>query len=236
MMQRVTQFAVRALPLVALTALLLWTPVARVVAQAVEQFIGELGWPNTSVEQVPPDHEPEITPEDQEKHAAQLTAGQAWHFSFEGHNFGGCCSTEEPMRNQVVSLPQAIKEAGFELQLPAFIPDGFELSEIRLLGVAPYGVFMIYAGKDMRLGIYQSSVGIISQARPGEDTITVESRATSIVTDGTVEQVTVGTTQAALLEGEFLAWEENGISFDVIGPGLDVETLIRIAESLTPAR
>ena len=39
-----------------------------------------------------------------------------------------------------------------------------------------------------------------------------------------------------MLEGEFLVWEEDGISFNLIGPGLDVETLVLIAESLAPVR
>ena len=76
--------------------------------------------------------------------------------------------------------------------------------------------------------------GVISEAHTDQTVVTVESRATSIVKDGTIEEVTIGATQAALLDGEFLVWEEDGISFNLIGPGLDVEVLVLIAESLVP--
>jgi hypothetical protein len=46
----------------------------------------------------------------------------------------------------------------------------------------------------------------------------------------------VGGVTAALLEGQQLAWEENGLSLMVITPGLDVAALVQVAESLEPAR
>jgi hypothetical protein len=232
LMQPATRFTGRAVALVTLVALVLWTPAGRAVTQAVQKLF----WPHTTVQQFPPGHEPEITAEDREWREAQLAAGRAWHLSFEGHNFGGCCSSSGRMRNEAVALSQAIDEAGFDIQLPTFLPDGFVLQEVRLLGVAPYQVFVIYEGTNGRLGFHQSSLGIISKEHTGQNVVTVESLAMSIVTDGTVEEVTIGTTQAALLEGEFLVWEEDGISFNLIGPGLDVETLVLIAESLAPVR
>jgi hypothetical protein len=121
------------------------------------------------------------------------------------------------------------------VQLPAFLPDGYQLREVRLLGTPPYHVFLIYEGKGGRLGLYQSAVGLLSEEHPDANTAIVESRSVGVVTDGTVETITVGGTQAALIDGERLVWEADGISFHLIGPGLEAETLVGIAESLLPA-
>jgi hypothetical protein len=140
------------------------------------------------------------------------------------------------VRDEVVPLVVAIDEAGFGLRLPSFLPNGYTLSQVRLLGVVPYEVFMIYDGPDGPLGIFQSLVGVTSEEHPSEDVAIVESRAVGVITDRTVEEVTIGSTQAALMDGHSLAWEEDNISFRLIGPGLDTTTLVGIAESLAPAR
>jgi hypothetical protein len=116
------------------------------------------------------------------------------------------------------------------------LPNEFALSEVRLLGSAPYDVFMIYEGPDGRLGLYQSLVGVVSEQRRGENVTVVESRAVGVATDRTLEEVKVGTTPAALIDGESLAWETNNVSLRLIGPGLGAETLLQIAESLSPIR
>jgi hypothetical protein len=222
------------LGLMTLVLLVGWTPVGRAVAQAVEDFVLELRWPHTTVQQVSPG-EPRLTatPDARERLEAELAAGSAWEFEFEGRSFGGCCTSGA--RNDVVSMSQALDEAGFAVQLPTFLPDGYQLREVRLLGTPPYHVFLIYEGKGGRLGLYQSAVGLLSEEHPDANTAIVESRSVGVVTDGTVETITVGGTQAALIDGERLVWEADGISFHLIGPGLEAETLVGIAESLLPA-
>jgi hypothetical protein len=84
--------------------------------------------------------------------------------------------------------------------------------------------------------LYQSSVGVISTKKPSENVSVVESREIGVVTDRAVETVLVGNVQAALIDRESLVWEEDAISFRLIGPELGAETLIQIAESLAPAR
>ena len=165
---------------------------------------------------------------------AERTTGQAWEFTFEGRTFSGCCSPE--VRNEVVPLPRAIEEAGFAFQLPARLPEGFVLSEVRLLDIPPYHVLLTYDGTAGRLGLYQFPVGVIAEQHPGGDLAVIESREVGVVTDRTVEEVMVGSVPAALIDQERLVWEEDGISFHLIGPGLDVETLIQIAESLVPVK
>ncbi len=222
--------------LTVLAALVLLTPAGRAVAQAVGRLVAKNLGTSTTVYQVPPGYQPEITAGARERFEANLAAGRSWEFSFEGHNFGACCSPLEPMRNEAVSLSQAIAEAGFELQVPGFLPEGFALKEVRLLGIAPYDVFLICEGPDGRLGLYQALVGVISVERASEDVAHVIAQVTGVLTDGTMEEMQVGTTRAVLVEGENLVWEENGVSFQLIGPGLDAATLVQIAESLTPAR
>jgi hypothetical protein len=209
-----------------------WTPVGRAVAQAVEQFMQELRWSNTTVQQISPGATPDPTAEARALFEEELAAGRAWEFSFEGRSFGGCCSPA--VRNQVVSLQGAKSEAGFDLHLPTYLPDDYVLDEIRLLDVPPYIVFVIYSGANGRLGLEQSVVGITSEQHPDPSTTVFESRSVSVVTDGAVEKVMVGETPAALIDGESLVWETDHISYRLIGPDLSAQSLIRIAESLTP--
>jgi hypothetical protein len=226
----------RALGVMALFLTLLFlgfTPIGRSVARAVEQFVSELRWPNSVVRQVEPADRPENPEELREWHERELAAGRAWHFSFEGHNFGGCCAYG--MRNEIVSLSQAIREVGQGLQLPTVLPDGYTLEGIRLLGLPPYTVFVSYTGPNGRLGVYQTTLGTISVERPSLDAVVVDARASAVVTDGTIEEVMIGEISAGLVEGEALVWEEGGRSFQLIGPGLDIEILLQIAESLQPS-
>ena len=222
--------------LVTLVTLVGWTPAGRAVAQAVGQFIRELRWPHTTLHQLPKGNQPQVTADLRERQETPTPSGQTCQFSFEGRDFECGDSEDEPVRDEIVPLSQAVIEAGFDFQVPTFLPDSYVLSEVRLLGTAPYGVFMIYEGQDGRLGFYQSSVGVVSQERMSENVVVVEQREIAVLTDRVIEDVTVGTTQAALIDGESLVWEENDISFRLIGPGLDAETLVRIAESLAPAR
>jgi hypothetical protein len=215
-----------------LVLLMAWTPAGRAVAQAVEQFMQELRWSNTTVRQFSLGATPDPTAESRAAFEDELAAGRAWEFSFEGRSFSGCCSQE--VRNQVVSLEQAKNEAGFGLHLPAYLPDGFVLEEIRLLDVPPYMVFVIYGANNGRLGLEQSLVGITSEQHPDPSTTVVESRSVSVVTDGKIDKVMVGETPAALIDGESLVWEIDQVSYRLIGPGLSEQTLIRVAESLAP--
>jgi hypothetical protein len=232
------QYSERALGALAISVMLVvlvaGMPTGRAVAEAIGQFIREMQWSNTTLQQILPGQEPTPTTDARESFGAELAAGRAWEFTFEGRSFRGCC--DAAVRNEVVPLPQAIAEAGFGLQLPAYLPDGYGLSEVRLLDVAPYLVFSTYEGPDGRLGLGQSLVGVTLEEHPDAITAIIESRAISVVTDGTVEEVMVASASAALIDGESLVWEDNGVSFRLIGPGLGRQMLITIAESLVHVR
>ncbi|NIV28968.1 MAG: hypothetical protein GWN58_05485, partial [Anaerolineae bacterium] len=102
-------------------------------------LIRELLWPNLSVQQVVPGSTPEDLEARRARYERELAAGRAWSFGFGGYGFGGCCA--DGARDEVVSLELAVSEAHYPLHLPMFLPDGFHLAEVRLLGVAPYDVF-----------------------------------------------------------------------------------------------
>jgi len=204
--------------------MLLWvTPAGQAVAETVRELI----WPHTTVQQVQ-----EATPVggDQAWYQAQIAAGRGWTFDFEGYRFGACCF-DQPVRDERVPWERALAEAGFAVRAPTFLPEGWALHEVYLLGVAPCDVLTIYAGPDGRLALYQSWVGPVS-TDAGVDV----RRMVDVDTEGTVEPLYVGPTQAALLEGEWLVWEAEAVSFYLIGPGLAPEILIQVAESLAPAR
>jgi hypothetical protein len=219
--------------LAAMVVLVGWTPTGRAVAQAVGRFVLELRWPHTIVQQVAPGEQPQPTPEEQEWLEAQLAAGHAWTFRFGRYGFEGCCYSK-PVRDEVVPVSQARDEAGFKFQLPRFVPDGYAFSELRLLGVVPYDIFVIYEGGGKQIGLYQFSVGLVSEERSGDNVAVVERRAVDVRTGGSVQEVALGSTTAALINGERLVWEADNISFHLIGPGLNSETLFKIAESLAP--
>ena len=219
--------------LVMLFVLLFATPSGRSAVIAVGDIIREIRWQNTTVQQVAPSNTPENMDEVVDRLEQELAAGRAYSYSFEGGGFGGCCA--DGMRNEVVSLDQAISETGNTMQLPGFVPDGYALTEVRLLGISPYTVFVIYERPGDRLGLYQSSGGVISSEQMNETTVVVDARESVVLAQGSMEEVAIGELTAALLEGYELVWEENGVTFHLIGPGLAVETLKQIAESLGPA-
>jgi len=224
--------ALATLAMLALVVLAWVTPTGQAVAQSVEQFIRELRWSHTTVRQVAPSHQPTATAVSQKWLQEQPPTSQYCGFSFEGNDFFFYYPNDVTVRNEAVSLSQAIAEAGFDLRIPTYLPDRFVLSEVRLLCVAPFDVFMIYEGPEGRLGLYQSFVDTTFAEHSGQDADATERRGIGVLTNKTLEDVLVGTVQAALIDRETLVWEADGISFNLIGPGLDVETLVRIAESL----
>ena len=217
--------------LVTLFVLMFITTAGRSAVIAVGDIIREIRWQNTTVQQVAPSNTPWTENEVVDRLEQELAAGRAYSYSFEGGGFGGCCA--DGMRNEVVSLDQAISETGNTMQLPGFVPDGYALTEVRLLGISPYTVFVIYEGPGERLGLYQSSGGTITVEQIDETTV-VDARESFVLAKGSMEEVALGDMTAALLEGYELVWEENGVTYHLIGPGLAIETLKQIAESLGP--
>ncbi len=226
--------ATMAIVLAAAVVLIALTPAGQVLAARAGNVIRELLWPNLSVQQVAPGSIPEDLEARWAQYERELAAGRAWEFEFEGYGFGGCCV--DGMRNEVVSLTAALTKAGYPLQLPTYLPGGLRLAEVRLLGVAPYDVFLSYEGPAGRLGLYESFVGYKSEQRVGGALAVVTGRDSAVISEDVVDRVTVGDLVAARIADEALVWERDGVSITLIGPGMGLETLVRIGESLSAAR
>lgn len=218
----------------AVAVVLTLTPAGQALAARAGNVIREMLWPNLSVQQVAPGSTPEDVEARRARYEGELAAGRAWELEFEGYAFGGCCV--DGMRDEVVSLPAAVTEAGYPLRLPAYLPGGLRLAQVRLLGVAPYDVFVSYEGPAGRLGLYQSFVGYRSEQRVGKAVVVVTARESAVVSESVVDQVRVGDLVAARIGHEALVWEQDGVSITLIGPGMGLETLVRIGESLAAAR
>ncbi|MBX3055919.1 MAG: DUF4367 domain-containing protein [Anaerolineae bacterium] len=222
-----------AIAIIVLLGLFLVLPTGRLALASVQEILRELRWENTTASQVTPDSEPENLDELRARFEHEKAEGRAWSYSFEGRNFGGCCA--DSVRNEIVSVEQALTQAGYPLMLPGYVPDGYSLVETRLMGLPPYEVFVIYEGPSGRIGLYQSKGGDIAQTEVDEYTTQIVVQSSGVVTEGSMEDVLVGDITAALIDGTSVVWEENGVSLHLIGPGLDTATLLHIAELLEPS-
>ncbi len=211
--------------LVALMALAWLTPTGQAVAQNVGRLIRELRWSHTTVHQLSPGIQPTSTAIYQEQAPSHSGDEQNCGFTFQSHHFDFYYPADVAVRNETVTLAQAINEAGFDVRVPTFVPDGYTLGQVRLLCVAPYDVFMIYEGPGEQLGLYQSFVNPLGANG-------AERRGIDVFTNKTFQDVMVGDSQAALIDDTSLVWEQDDVSFNLIGPGLGKDTLMRIAESL----
>ena len=221
-----------AIAIIVLLGLLLILPTGRSALASVQEFLRQLRWENTTASQVAQESQPENLDELKAQFERELAEGRAWSYSFEGHNLGGCCA--DGVRNEVVSLEQALTEAGYSMMLPGYVPNGYSMTEIRLMGLPPYAIFVIYEGPTGRIGLYQSKGGYTAQD-VNEYTVEVDAQASAVDTEGSMEEVLVGDMTVALIDGTSVVWEVNGISLHLIGSGIDTETLLQIAESLEPS-
>ncbi len=211
--------------LVALMALAWLTPTGQAVAQNVGRLIRELRWSHTTIHQLSPGLQPTATALYQEQAPSHSGDEQNCGFTFQNHHFDFYYPADVAVRNETVTLAQAINEAGFDVRVPTLVPDGYVLSQVRLLCVAPFDVFMVYEGQGEQLGLYQSFVN-------PSGANAAERRSIGIFTNQTLQDVLVGDSQAALINDASLVWEQDNISFHLIGPELGGDTLVRIAESL----
>jgi hypothetical protein len=104
---------------------------------------------------------------------------------------------------------------GFRYLLPAFLPDGMQLSGVQL---SPDKEFVVVT----YLGQADRDVVFVARAN-GMQFVTGR---------GAVEKLTLDGIPAAWVDGRTLIWEKGGVSYAVGGKGLEKETAIRIAESV----
>ncbi|MEW6662237.1 MAG: DUF4367 domain-containing protein [Bacillota bacterium] len=126
-----------------------------------------------------------------------------------------------------VSLDEARLRLPFNLMLPKYLPEGFQLRSIRLYGKKPVvEVTLRYIGPNGLLVIKQKGITDNTASGFGYD-----------VDDTKVKRIDIHGVQATLLENESgqstIVWHHQGVNFKVEGM-LSPEEIIRIAKSLTP--
>ncbi|MBN1316312.1 MAG: DUF4367 domain-containing protein [Anaerolineales bacterium] len=212
----------------------IFSPAGSSTVEAVSRFIKKLVFQNTIVLETNPDDAVDRE-RSRQYFEEKLASGQAWEYTFEGQHFGGCCG--EGARNETVTLEQALDQISFTVVVAGNQPQGFTLQEVRLLGYDPYDVFTVYDGPAGRFGLYQSKVGVQSIENISEKEVVValsKARGSGVVTDGSIEEIQIGSITGALVDNEQIIWEKDSITYILIGPGLERETLIQIAGSLIP--
>jgi hypothetical protein len=128
----------------------------------------------------------------------------------------------------VASLDGAEALAGMRPLAPTELPAGYSLREVKVSPDQRPTFFQFYAGPGPDIVIIQTGVGTFA----GESADVVEAAVVSTVTDGEVEAVTFDGRPAAWIDGQVLKWEADGLTFDVGGLGLDLDTAMAIGRSL----
>ncbi|MNN20837.1 hypothetical protein D3C81_1341360 [compost metagenome] len=125
-----------------------------------------------------------------------------------------------------LSDPEALSQhTAFQVKMPAFLPEGYAFKRAEQYldeqGTAsPKYISLYFAEASNGNEIY------IQQRLADEETAYASS------TEGAVKKTKIGGSDAIIVNGNSIAWEADGVMFDLIAKGLDESELIRIAESL----
>jgi hypothetical protein len=149
--------------------------------------------------------------------------GDLWTVQTSIGNFGG---NVLPGRNPTVQRFRTWEEAqaatSFTLRRPAYLPARYSFREAM---VTPLDwVLLFYDGG---LVVAQVPVGPRPSDGPGHLAIGV-----GMLTDQPIEEVTLNGQPAGWVRNFGLMWEEDGISYTVGAPGLELDETMRIAGSL----
>lgn len=159
----------------------------------------------------------------------QMAEGTYWIVKTDVGAYGGNVSPGKD--NQVTSvktIENAEALARVRPLAPAYLPDGYSLREVKVApGQRPI-FFQFYAGPGPDIVFIQTGVGITAGDSPG----TAVAAVVSTVTDGSIEEVSFDGREAAWIDGHLLKWEANGITYDIGGLGLDLDTAMAIGRSL----
>ncbi len=151
---------------------------------------------------------------------------------------GNALPGANPEVRSVTDIQEAQKLAAFQIKTPAFLPEGYSLREVKLAPVwtgagalvLPNNpnVFMFYKGPGKDIVLVQQPVG----SQPTLDASAEIGRSVGLATNGQLEEMKVRGHTGAWVNGNTLVWEEDGISYWVGGPKLDLDQAMHIAESL----
>jgi hypothetical protein len=159
----------------------------------------------------------------------QLPEGTYWIVKTDVGSYGAnVLPGEDNKVRSVASLDEAEALAGVRPLAPAELPEGYSLREVKVSPNRRPIFFQFYGGPGPDIVIIQTGVGTFA----GDSPDVVEAAVVSTVTDGEVEAVTFDGRPAAWIEGQVLKWEADGLTFDVGGLGLDLDTAMAIGRSL----
>jgi hypothetical protein len=159
----------------------------------------------------------------------QMAEGTYWVVKTDVGGYGGnVLPGEDNDVRSVATLDEAEALAGVRPLAPAELPDGYSLREVKVSPGRRPIFFQFYAGPGPDILIVQTGVG----TAVGESAAVVEATVVSTVTDGELEAVTFDGRPAAWIDDRVLKWEADGLTFDVGGLGLNLETAMAIGRSL----
>lgn len=126
-------------------------------------------------------------------------------------------------------LQQAQAQAGFELQTPTYLPDGYSLQEIKLpLAESSQMALLIYNGPGGEITLLQGLVGLTPASRPSQAVI-----ATVNVPNGIFKkEAMIAGYPAAWIDGKQLEWKTESYFYELSGSNLSLIEATRIAESV----
>ncbi|GJM83939.1 hypothetical protein HMSSN139_64350 [Paenibacillus sp. HMSSN-139] len=122
--------------------------------------------------------------------------------------------------------PDALSNStDFRVKLPAYLPEGYAFSRAEQYldeqgNASPKYMSLYFANAGTGNEIY------LQQRLADEETAYASS------TQDEIKKTQVGDADAVIVNGNSIAWEADGVMFDLVAKGLDESELIRIAESL----
>lgn len=159
----------------------------------------------------------------------QLPEGTYWIVETDVGSYGANVLPGEDYEvRSVATLDEAEALTGVRPLAPAELPDGYSLREVKVSPSRRPAFFQFYAGPGPDIVIIQTGVGTFA----GESPDVVEAAVVSTITDGEIEAVIFDGRPAAWIDGQVLKWEADGLTFDVGGLGLDLDTAMVIGRSL----
>jgi len=151
-----------------------------------------------------------------------------WLIKTDIGNFGGdVFPGSDPSVRSVNSFEEAQALTSFHLLSPAYLPEGYFLREVKLTPFNEW-TLLFYSGPQNDIIIVQMPVGRL----PGDDPNVVQSIASGIVTEGSLEEIDFDGQKAAWVDGHTLIWESDSIAFNIGGLDLSLQGTMEIARSL----
>jgi hypothetical protein len=126
-------------------------------------------------------------------------------------------------------LQQAQAQAGFELQTPTYLPDGYSLQEIKLpLAETSQMALLIYNGPGGEITLLQGPVGLTPASGPSQAVFATVNVTNTIFK----KEAMIAGYPAAWIDGKGLVWKTESYFYELSGSNLSLMEATRIAESV----